>query len=348
MQGSKDDRSFLDWEEVGPSPQRLRRRGRERARTRTVVLASVILGLLIAPFGIAATGDVLREGVRNGTTSRETEIIGKFDATTGAKGGYVTRQSNVQAGPRAGGAAIYGCRGAAGGTAGGSAPCLRASNLADGLAFEFAAKSGPAGVFEVGSAGEAPFATNGAGLVTNLNADKVDGLDAAQLRGEQGPAGPKGDTGATGAQGATGPPGPAGSDAASAFMARIAKPGTTAPAQWFGAVTGLSSGDTGSADAVATASPNAALIARDLFVRASTPYTTGGTEAGYRITLLVNGEATDLTCEFRGATRTCTSASASATVPAGSSLAFRVTALIANNFIPSGSDFEIGWRATTP
>jgi hypothetical protein len=43
------------------------------------------------------------------------------------------------------------------------------------------------------------------GLVRNLNADKVDGLDAEQLRGQTGPPGPQGPRGETGPQG---PPGP--------------------------------------------------------------------------------------------------------------------------------------------
>ncbi len=178
---------------------RPRRRWRPVGQTRTVVLSSVILGLLVAPFGIAATGDLLREGVRNGTTGSETEIIGQFNATSGAKGGYVTRQSNTQTGPRAGGGAIYGCRGAAGGTATGSAPCLRASNLANGFAFEFASKSGPAGLFEVASPTEAPFATNGTGLVANLNADRLDGAHLSDITaaiaatgGPRPPSGPAG------------------------------------------------------------------------------------------------------------------------------------------------------------
>ena len=41
----------------------------------TSYLATGILVLGIAPFGIAATGDALREGVRNGTATKETEII---------------------------------------------------------------------------------------------------------------------------------------------------------------------------------------------------------------------------------------------------------------------------------
>src|SRR4051794_28503670 len=97
-----------------------------------------------------AAGDPIRAGGRNGTTGKETEIIGKFNAATGTKGGYVTRQSNTQTGSKAGGGAIYGCRGAAGGTTSGSAPCLRASNLAAGLAFEFAGEGDVVGQISVG------------------------------------------------------------------------------------------------------------------------------------------------------------------------------------------------------
>lgn len=167
-------------EDPGP-PGRRQTVRRRRWVSPQLVLATLCLVVLAAPLAVGATGDTLREAVRNGTTAKETEIIGKFNVGTGAKGGYVTRQSNTQTGANAGGGAIYGCRGAAGGTAGGSAPCLRASNLADGLAFEFASKSGPAGVFGVGSASEPPFATNGGGLVTNLNADRVDNLHASEI-----------------------------------------------------------------------------------------------------------------------------------------------------------------------
>src|SRR3954454_9387672 len=97
-----------------------------------------------------AAGDPIRAEVRNGTTAKETEIIGKFNASKEAKGGYVTRQSNTQTGAKAGGGAIYGCRGAAGGTASGSAPCLRVSNLAAGFAFEFAGEGDLVGQISVG------------------------------------------------------------------------------------------------------------------------------------------------------------------------------------------------------
>ena len=63
-------------------------------RTRSVVIATTILVLGIAPFGVAATGDALREGVRNGTATKETEIISSNPATTTPTGGYATRQSN--------------------------------------------------------------------------------------------------------------------------------------------------------------------------------------------------------------------------------------------------------------
>src|SRR6476661_4198598 len=113
------------------------------AATTLFVLAAVPLAGARSNDGVSANaataaGDPIRAEVRNGTTAKETEIIGEFDASTGSKGGYVTRQSNTQTGSKAGGGAIYGCRGAAGGSAAGSAPCLRASNLAAGFAFEFA------------------------------------------------------------------------------------------------------------------------------------------------------------------------------------------------------------------
>ena len=155
-------------------------RGRSRARRRSRNAAKV------------AAGDPIRAEVRNGTTGKETEIIGKFNATTGSKGGYVTRQSNTQTGSKAGGGAIYGCRGAAGGTASGSAPCLRASNLAAGFAFEFAGEGDVVGQIAVGDGKTAnskakPFTTNATGVATGLNADQVDGKSASDIAAMPGP-----------------------------------------------------------------------------------------------------------------------------------------------------------------
>jgi hypothetical protein len=155
---------------------------RHRApRTRSVVLATAILAVGISPFAVAATGDALREGVRNGTTNRETEIVSNIAAGSGAKGGYATRQSNLSA---SGGGAIYGCRSGAGGTPSNQLPCIRANNLAAGRAFEFNAQNGLlGGSITVGNGGDSrkPFTTNATGVADGLNADRVDGLDAAQV-----------------------------------------------------------------------------------------------------------------------------------------------------------------------
>lgn len=148
-----------------------------------IVTAAVLAG---SPFAVAATGDALKQGQRNGTTVKETEIIGDIAAKTG-KGGYVTRQSNTATGPNAGGAVVYGCR-TTGNTLTGSAPCLRASNLAGGYAFEFASPSGQAGAITVGDPNAPnlgkPFTTNATGVATGLNADQVDGKSASDLLGK--------------------------------------------------------------------------------------------------------------------------------------------------------------------
>ncbi len=155
---------------------------RHRApRTRSVVLASAVLAVGISPFAVAATGDALREGVRNGTTNRETEIVSNIAAGSGAKGGYATRQSNLSS---SGGGAIYGCRSGAGGTPSNQLPCIRANNLSAGRAFEFNAQNGLlGGSITVGNGGDTrkPFTTNATGVADGLNADRVDGLDAAQV-----------------------------------------------------------------------------------------------------------------------------------------------------------------------
>jgi hypothetical protein len=153
-------------------------------RTRSVLLATGLLVLGISPFAVARSGDSLREGVRNGTTARETEIISRVASTTTPTGGYATRQSNLSS---SGGGAVYGCRSQAGGSAATPRPqnpCLRANNLSTGFAFEFNASNGDVGgLFSVGTGGDSkkPFVTNATGVATGLNADRVDGKDAADL-----------------------------------------------------------------------------------------------------------------------------------------------------------------------
>jgi hypothetical protein len=153
-----------------------------RPRLRAVLLASFVIALVMAPFGVAATGDTLRLGKRN-TAGSETKIVSSTPATSASTGGYATRQSNTS---NSGGGAIYGCRSGAGGTAANppQEPCLRANNLRTGYAFEFAARdSDSAGTIMVGSGGDTkkPFTTNATGVATGLNADRVDGKSADDL-----------------------------------------------------------------------------------------------------------------------------------------------------------------------
>lgn len=166
------------------TPARRRRRlAGSTPRARLVVLATGILALGITSFGVAATGDALLQGKRNGTTTAETEVISNINAGTGLKGGYSTRQSNLSS---TGGGAIYGCRSTAGGSAATppTEPCVRANNLATGFAFEFNATNGAvAGLITAGTGGDAkkPFTTNATGVATGLNADRVDGLEGKAI-----------------------------------------------------------------------------------------------------------------------------------------------------------------------
>jgi len=148
-------------------------------RTRSVLAATALLVVGVSPFAVAKTGDVLRQGKRNGTTTSETEIISKIKASGGSKGGYSTRQSNLSS---TGGGAIYGCRAS---SATSSESCLRASNLSSGRAFSFSAENGLiAGVISAGKGGDTkkPFVTNATGVATGLNADRVDGREGTDLQ----------------------------------------------------------------------------------------------------------------------------------------------------------------------
>jgi hypothetical protein len=138
--------------------------------------AAIVCALILA-IGVPATavgfgeGRTLLLGKRNPSSnaalglSSETEIIAKNST-------YGTRQSNKGTG----GGAIYGCRSTTG-----APPCVRSSNLKGGRAFEFVTTGNEAGRIETGSTTGAPFTTNATGVATGLNADKVDGKDAADF-----------------------------------------------------------------------------------------------------------------------------------------------------------------------
>jgi hypothetical protein len=141
---------------------------------RYAVAAALVLAIGVPSVAVGyGEGHDLVLGKRNPssnpshTLTRETEIIANTD-------GYATRQSNRRDGN--GGGAIYGCRSNAG-----TKPCLRASNLKGGHAFEFATVGNEAGTITTKDASGAPFTTNATGVATGLNADRVDGKNASDF-----------------------------------------------------------------------------------------------------------------------------------------------------------------------
>jgi|tagenome__1003787_1003787.scaffolds.fasta_scaffold20847227_2 hypothetical protein len=145
-----------------------------------VIASAVVVAICVAPFAIAAgEGQPVRGGARNPSNNasqayaRETQIIANNST-------YGTRQSNKS---NNGGGAIYGCRSGEGGTAKGNKPCLRASNLAKGYAFEYNSGGTQGGLISVGNGGDntKPFTTNATGVADGLNADRVDGKNASDI-----------------------------------------------------------------------------------------------------------------------------------------------------------------------
>jgi hypothetical protein len=118
-----------------------------------------------------------------------------------------------------GGGAIYGCRAKSGTKA-----CLRASNLSNGRAFSFATSSGTEVGRIEGPTASAPFTTTATGVATGLNADKVDGKDAATISADANLFANVSPSGALGAQrGATAASNPAAGTYNVAFSDDISK-----------------------------------------------------------------------------------------------------------------------------
>ena len=86
---------------------------------------------------------------------------------------------------------------------------LGKSNVADRVSTLVKRGPGPALRLDV-QEGQPPMRVDSSGKVENLNADKVDGLDSEQLKGQTGPAGAQGEQGLQGEQGIQGEPGPQG------------------------------------------------------------------------------------------------------------------------------------------
>jgi hypothetical protein len=157
---------------------RIRKALNVRANGPWILAAALLVALLVAPFaGAFGEGNSVRGGARNPSPdsrrayTKETQIIANVNT-------YGTRQSNKS---NNGGGAVYGCRSAAGGTPKGNEPCVRASNLADGRAFEFNANGGTEVGAITGPATAAPFTTTAKGVATGLNADQVDGKSADEI-----------------------------------------------------------------------------------------------------------------------------------------------------------------------
>jgi hypothetical protein len=157
---------------------RIRKALNVRANGPWILASALLVALLVAPFaGAFGEGNSVRGGARNPSSdarrayTRETQIIANVNT-------YGTRQSNKS---NNGGGAVYGCRSAAGGTPKGNEPCLRASNLTNGRAFEFNANGGTEVGAITGPATAAPFTTTAKGVATGLNADQVDGKSADEI-----------------------------------------------------------------------------------------------------------------------------------------------------------------------
>jgi hypothetical protein len=157
---------------------RIRKALNVRANGPWILASALLVALMVAPFaGAFGEGNNVRGGSRNPSPdarrayTKETEIIANVNT-------YGTRQSNKSTN---GGGAVYGCRSAAGGTPKGNEPCVRASNLTNGRAFEFNANGGTEVGAITGPATAAPFTTTAKGVATGLNADQVDGKSADEI-----------------------------------------------------------------------------------------------------------------------------------------------------------------------
>jgi hypothetical protein len=158
---------------------RRRPRGANPATGRYLLLSAVMLAVLTAPYALAAGEGRPIDGGKRNPSSNKSQAYTRETGILTENGTYGTRQSNKKDGD--GGGAIYGCR-----SAPGREPCIRANNLKNGRAFEFDTSSGTQGGYiDVGSGNPntnaTPFGTNAAAKVTNLNADRVDDLDADEI-----------------------------------------------------------------------------------------------------------------------------------------------------------------------
>jgi hypothetical protein len=97
--------------------------------------------------------------------------------------------------------------------------------------------------------------------------------------------------------------------------------------------------------AVEMGSPNAAIVARDLYVTAANAPGIGKSRQ-YELRLSSSGSAIPVGCTMSDLETVCDSGSATGTIPAGDGVTLRITN--AGSGGPAPTTIEFGWRATTP
>ena len=156
-------------------------RPRLRGNGPWILVSAIGVALLVTPFAVAAgEGRPLDGGARNPSNNASQSLPAR-DADhrrTCRRTGRASPTSPTTAAARSTAAAR-----AAGGSAANNEPCVRASNLSNGRAFEFATGGTEVGRIDVvATPSAAPFTTNATGVATGLNADQVDGQSATRDR----------------------------------------------------------------------------------------------------------------------------------------------------------------------
>jgi Collagen triple helix repeat (20 copies) len=227
---------------------------------------------------------------------------------------------------------------------------------------------GPAG--QAGASG-APGPSGAPGATGAPGANGAPGPSGAPgapgATGATGTAGAKGDKGDAGAPGAPGPTGLPGFDGASGPSALV---GQVAGSQIFccmasrpedlirlryGAPSGNSTYSATEADVIQL-SPNATIVGRDLFVKAT--FSSARSPATATFTLRVNGSSTAVSCTmtmpsvppFSNVVRTCDSGATSVSIAPGSALSLEIKLADpgSNTNVVMAPPFSFGWRAANP
>lgn len=150
---------------------------------RAAALAGAAIAIAVAPVALASGGgwhrhrarmarhhhsNALRGGIHNPPFSAFSRTTGIFSNNHG----WVTRTKNLGSG----GAAMLLCHASPGGA------CLAAKNSSAGMAFSFSSAGSTGGTIQLKNAKGAPFTTNAHGVATGLNANFLQGKQAAEFQ----------------------------------------------------------------------------------------------------------------------------------------------------------------------